>query len=134
MKFLKFYEISRNFMKIMKFMKIIDFCESGGSKTLIFLRNYWCFCNVMDFMKFPIFSGKFKFSCFCTLSPFSKNFNENALFLKKGAHGAQDPPKCIVFHWFKQHSRQPAARAQKHEFSEKVKNFFRAFHEKMEIS
>ena len=113
MKVLKFYEIPRNFIKIMKFMKIIDFCESGGSKTLIFLRNYWCFCNVMNFMKFRFFTEKLEISWFFTFSTFSKNFNENALFLKKRAHGAQDPPKCIVFHWFKQHSRQPAARVQK---------------------
>ena len=58
---------------------------------------------------------------------FSKNFNENALFLKKGAHGAQDLPKCIVFHWFKQHLRQPDARVRKHKLSEKGKNLFRAF-------
>ena len=31
-----------NFIKPMKFMEIIGFCESGGSKTLIFLKNY-CF-------------------------------------------------------------------------------------------
>ena len=40
MKFLKFDEISRSFMKIMNFMRILDFCESGGSKTLIFPRKY----------------------------------------------------------------------------------------------
>ena len=121
---MEFYEISWNFVKIMKFIEILDFCESWVSDTLIFLRNYWCSCNVMDFMKFPICTGKFKFSCFCTFSPFSKNFNENALFLKKGAHGAQDPPKCIVFHWFKQHSRQPAARVQKTWFSWKSEKLF----------
>ena len=38
------------------------------------------------------------------------------LFLKKGADGAQDPPKCIVFHWFKQRLRQLAARVRKHDF------------------
>ena len=62
MKFLKFYEISRSFMKIMKFMEIDDFCESGGSKTLIFPRNYWCFCNVMNLMKFHFFTEKLIFS------------------------------------------------------------------------
>ena len=62
MKISKFYEISRRFMKIMKFIEILDFCESGGSKTLIFLRNYWCFCNVMIFMKFHFFTEKFNFS------------------------------------------------------------------------
>ena len=65
-----------------------------------------------------------------TFSTFLKKFNENAFLLKKGARGAQDPPKCIVFHWFKQHSRQPAARVRKHDFLKKVKNLFRAFHEK----
>ena len=58
MKFLKFHEISRNFMKIMKFMEILDFCECGGSKTLIFLRNYWCFCNVGNFTEFHFFDEK----------------------------------------------------------------------------
>ena len=127
MKFLKLHESSRSFMKIMKFMAILDFWDSGGSKTLIFLRNYWCFCNVMIFMKFHFFTAKFKFSWFFTFSTFLKNFNEIALFIKKEAHGAQDPPKCIVFHWFKQHSRQPAARVREHDFSEKNKKRFRRF-------
>ena len=35
-----FNEISRNFMKIMKFMEIYDFWRSEGPKTLIILRNY----------------------------------------------------------------------------------------------
>ena len=118
----------------MEFIEILDFCECGGSKTLIFLRNYWCFCNVMKLMKFHFFSQNLEISWFFTFSTFLKKFNENALLLKKGARGAQDPPKCIVFHWFKQHSRQPAARVQKHDFPEKVKNIFRAFHEKMKIS
>ena len=52
-----------------------------------------------------------------------KDFNENALSLKKKAHGAQDHPKCIVFHWFKQHSRQPAARVRKHNFLKKWQTF-----------
>ena len=64
---------------------------------------------------------------FFIFSTFLKNFNENALFLKKRAHGAQDPPKCIVFHWFKQHSRQPAARVRKHDFSEKSEKLFPRF-------
>ena len=133
MKFLKFHEIWRSFTKIIKYMEIPWFCPPGGSKTLIFLRNYWCFCNVMNFTKFHFFSWKLRNPWFVTFSKFLKNFNENALFLKKRAHGAQDPPKCIVFHWFKQHSRQPAARLRKHVFSEKSEKLFRAFHEKMEI-
>ena len=100
MKIPKHYEMSRNFMKIMKFIEILDFCECGGSKTLIFLRNYWCFCNVMKLMKFHFFSQKLKTSWFFILSTFLKNFNENAFFLRKRTHGAQDPPKCIVFHWW----------------------------------
>ena len=51
-----FHEVSRNFMKIMKFMEIIDFSRSGGLKTLIFLGNYWCFCNVRILAKIIIFS------------------------------------------------------------------------------
>ena len=30
----------------MNFMKIIVLSRSGGLKTLTFLRNYWCFCDV----------------------------------------------------------------------------------------
>ena len=56
----KYYEISRNFMKIMKFMEILDFGECGGSKTLIFLGNYWCFCNVMNSMEFLFFTQNLK--------------------------------------------------------------------------
>ena len=62
MKILKIYENSWDFMKIMKLIENLDFCESGGSKTLIFLRNYWCFCNVMNFMKFNFLTGKLKIS------------------------------------------------------------------------
>ena len=87
----------------------------------------WIWWNFTFSLKIDIIMG---FQFFYIL----KNLNENALLLKKRAHGAQDPPKCIVFHWFKQHSRQPAARVQKHDFPEKVKNFFRALHEKMKIS
>ena len=60
MKIIKNHEIHGTSMKTCDFMKFHDFdqvygisrflCGSGGSKTLIFLRNYWCFCNVMDFM------------------------------------------------------------------------------------
>ena len=100
MKFLEIHRISWNFMKFMKFMKISEFCESGGSKTLIFLRKYWCFCNATNFMKFLFFTEKVEISWFSNIFAFSKNFKENALFLKKRAHGAQDHPKCIVFHWF----------------------------------
>ena len=39
MKLLKFHEISRNFMKIMKLMENLVFLDSGGSETLIFLRK-----------------------------------------------------------------------------------------------
>ena len=56
-----------------------------------------------------------------------KEFQWNRTFSQKGAHGAQDPPKCIVFHWFKQHSRQPAARVRKHDSSEKSKKPFPRF-------
>ena len=86
----------------------------------------------MSLMKFMIdeislFSQKLKIPWFFTFSTFLKKFNENALFLKKGARGAQDPPKCIVFHWFKQHSQQPAARVRKHDFSAKSKKHFPRF-------
>ena len=64
MKFSKNYEISRTFIKIMKFIEILDFCESGGSKTLIFLRNYWCFCNVMKLMEFHFSIKKLEISWF----------------------------------------------------------------------
>ena len=134
MKILKFYEISRNLMKFMIFMEILHFCESGGPKTLIFLRKYWCFCNVMICMKIHFFIENVIFSWFFTFSTFSKNFHEIALFLKKRADGAQDPPKCIVFHWFKQHSRQLAARVRKHDFPEKGKKLFPRFPWKMEWS
>ena len=123
----KKHEILWNFMTFMKFMEIIGFCESGASKTLIFLRKYWCFCNATNFMKFLFSTEKVEISWFPNIFAFSKNFKENALFLKKRAHGAQDPPKCIVFHWFKQHSRQPATPVRKHDFSEKSKKLFPRF-------
>ena len=95
-------------------------------------------CHV--FYEILIFHWKCKIQWFFTFSTFLKQFNENALFLKKRAHGAQDPPKCIVFHWFKQHSRQPAARVRKHDLSEKSKKTFSTlapkkwkFHENDEI-
>ena len=97
---MKFHEISRKFIKLMKIMEILDFCDSGRPETLIFLRNYWCFCNVMNSMGFLFFTQKLKNSMIFHFSTFSKKFNKNALFLKKRAHGAQDHPKCIVFHWF----------------------------------
>ena len=84
----------------MKFMETIEFGESGGSKTLIFLRKYQCFCNATDFMKFLFSTEKIEISWGSNILAFSQNFKENALFLKKRAHGAQDHPKCIVFHWF----------------------------------
>ena len=57
-------------------------------------------------------------------STVSKNFYYNAFSLKKKALGAQDSPKCIVFHWFKQHLRRRAARVRKVHFSAKRANFF----------
>ena len=81
-------------------------------------------------MKIHFFIENLKFSCFFTFSTFSKKFHEIAFFLKKRADGAQDPPKCIVFHWSKEHSRQPAARVRQHFSLKKVKNLLHAFHEK----
>ena len=94
----------------------------------------WYSLGIIGVFAMSWFSWNFTFSLkisifydFITFSTFLKNFNENAFFLKKRAHGAQDPPKCIVFHWFKQHSRQPAARVRKHDFSEKSKKPFPRF-------
>ena len=122
------------------FMEFLHFCESGGPKTLIFLGKYWCFRNVMICVKFHFCIENFKIPWFFTFSTFPKNLNENALFLKKMALGAQDPPKCIVFHWFKQHSRRRAARVRKVHFSGKRANLFvqnswkiEKFHEFQEI-
>ena len=128
---MKFHEISKT-IKLMKFMEILDFCDSGRPETLIFLRNYWCFCNIMNSMEFPFFSQKWKFHDCPLLELVSRISIKNTLFLKKRAHGAQDHPKCIVFHWFKQHSRQWDAPVRKHELCTKSKKFFCGFREKME--
>ena len=82
------------------------------------------FLQCHDLHEISLFIENLKISGFFSFSTFSKNFHEIALFLKNRAHGAQDPPKCIVFHWFKQHSRQPAARVQKHVLSDKSKKLF----------
>ena len=62
MKFMKIHEISRKFIKLMKIMEILDFCDSGRPETLIFLRNYWCFCNITNSMEFLIFTQNWEIS------------------------------------------------------------------------
>ena len=72
-------------MKIMKFIEILDFCESGGSKTLTFLRNYWCFCNVMNFMKFHFFQWNSWNLWNFIISLFFTEINEKIIFHEKSA-------------------------------------------------
>ena len=74
MKFTKIHWISRNFIKLMRIMEILDFCDSGRPETLIFLRNYWCFCNVMNSMEFIFFAQKFKIPWFSIFFYFFQEF------------------------------------------------------------
>ena len=60
MKCMKIHEISRKFIKLMKIMETLDFCDSGRPETLIFLRKYWCFCNIMESMKYHFFTQNCK--------------------------------------------------------------------------
>ena len=115
---MKFHDISRRSCNLKEFLVFVNL---EASKP-------WYSLGIIGVPAMSWISWKFAFPLenqifmFLYFSTFSKNFNENALFLKKRAHGAQDHPKCIVFHWFKQHSRQPAARVRKHDFLKKVKN------------
>ena len=126
--FMKFQEFS---WKLWNLWKSLIFVDLEAPKPWYSLGNIdvlgmsWFSWNSTLSLK----NTKFHDFSFTT---FLRNFNENALFRKKRAHGAQDPPKCIMFHWFKQHSRQPAARVQKHDFLEKVNKLFARFSWKSE--
>ena len=84
-----FHEISRNFMKFMEIMEIIDFWGSGGLKTLIFLWNYWCFCNGATFAKIMIFSEIHGIHEISQFSTFSLKSIKESNFMKKVPGGAQ---------------------------------------------
>ena len=73
----------------MKFIEILDFCESGGSETLIFLRNYWCFCDVRILAKIMIFSEIHKIHGILPFSNFSLKSIKISNFMKKVPEGAQ---------------------------------------------
>jgi len=89
MKIHLFHEISRNFMKFMEIMEIIDFWGSGCLKTLIFLRNYWCFCNGAVFAKIMIFSEIHKIHEILHFFTFSLKSIKMSNFMKKVPDGAQ---------------------------------------------
>ena len=82
-RFSKNHEILWNFMKFMKFMEIIDFCESGGSKILIFLRKHWCFCNATNFMKFLFSTEKVEISWFPIFLHFPRISKKTHFFSKR---------------------------------------------------
>ena len=126
----KYYEMSRKFMKIMKFIEILDFCESGGSKTLIFLRNYLCFCNVMNSMGFFFFTENLKFHDF----PFSLHCPRISMkthFFSKIEPMAPRTPQNVQYFIGLNNIRGSRPRGCENMiFLQKVKNLFRAFHEK----
>ena len=67
---IKFHEFSWKIKKFNKFYEISNFEAIHPSESLIFLRKYWCFCDLLIFTKIMIFKKKveifqkFTFSCF----------------------------------------------------------------------
>ena len=70
-------------------MEIFDFWRSGGPKTLIFLRNYWCFCDVRILAKIMISSKSHEIHEVSQFSTFALKSMEKSNFMKKVPDGAQ---------------------------------------------
>ena len=50
------YEISGNFVDFSVFYDFCGFHVNHASESVIFLRNYWCFCDLLVFAKIMIFT------------------------------------------------------------------------------
>ena len=90
-----FHEFPWSLMKIMIFLKNHDFWGFRGPRTLIFLRNYWCFCVPTISHQKVIFHRKTQNRTFSSFLPFLLNFTKKVKFLEKEPQGAQDPSKCM---------------------------------------
>ena len=118
-------------MKIMIFLKNHDFWGFRGPRTLIFLRNYWCFCVPTISHQKVIFHRKTQNRTFSSFLPFLQNFTKKVKFLEKVPFGVQDPSKCMKKHWSYKHPRLPAARVRKCENHCKNKKVVRNFLQKI---
>ena len=98
-----------------------------GPRTLIFLRNYWCFCVPTISHQKVIFHRKTQNRTFSSFLPFLQNSSKKVKFLQKVSFGVQDPSKCMKKHWSYKHPRLPAARVRKCANHRKNKKVVRNF-------
>ena len=113
MKLSENHEILWKYMKFMTFIEILCFWQSGGSKTLIFLRNYRCFWHACVFAKeakFQEFNGNHRKSEFCVFLP---DFTKTSIFCEKRLRGRPGTSKSLKFHYVYKHLSAVAARVRK---------------------
>ena len=115
-------------------MEIIEFCDSGGSKTLIFLRKYWCFCDVPILAKIMISSEIPENHEIIKVPSLSLELMKKSFFMKKVPDRAQGTQKGMEFHWFKQLLRLAAAQVRKSDFCAISRKSFSLISQKSEIS
>ena len=70
-------------------MESLGFCGSGRPRTLIFLRNYWCFCDVRILAQIMIFSEIPENDENFHFLTFSLKCTKKSIFMKKVPDGAQ---------------------------------------------
>ena len=97
---MEFLEISE---KSKHFSKFSDFCifqAIDPPKPLINDKDYWCFCNPVDFAEIMIFIKKAKICEKITFFNFCDNFVKKSFFAKMGPRAPGTPKKgwnCIGF-------------------------------------
>ncbi len=88
---MEFLEISEKSKQSSKFS---EFCVSQAidpPKPLINDKDYWCFCNPVDFAEIMIFIKKAKICEKITFSNFCDNFAKKCFFCENGPQGARKP-------------------------------------------
>ena len=119
---MKFQAISRKIDKSIELHEILNFEAIHPSESLIFLRKYWCFCDLLIFTKMLIFAKKVKISkgiIFCFFGFYGK-----VNFCRKWAQGGPKTPKVYKKHLFYKGWRIRAARVRKLEKLRKLQRSF----------
>ena len=96
-------------------MEFIEFCDSEGSKTLKFLRNYRCFWHARVFAKKARIKEFYEMNRKIHFCIFLAEFTKNARIAENGPDDAWGPQKSLKFHYVYKHLGAVAARVRTRE-------------------
>ena len=87
------YGISGNFVDFSVFYDFCGFHVNHASESVIFLRNYWCFCDLLVFAKIIIFTQKMEISKNLSVSMFYVFYWKSWILRKMGPRAPKSPKK-----------------------------------------